>query len=134
MSTTSLASIGNAQLKVIGLNPQGFSRASESRVPGKATFKGMDYQRTGMGEKVTTVEAITYPQVIGGMDAVAWLIRHHEAQDAVPFIRLGTNYLGEVIGFVVVRNLSIDEDRLHPFTGVGRKVEVSAELLHVGSI
>jgi phage protein U len=134
MSTTSLASIGNAQLKVIGLNPQGFGRASESRVPGKATFKGMDYQRTGMGEKVTTVEAITYPQVIGGMDAVAWLIRHHEAQDAVPFIRLGSNYLGEVIGLVVVRNLSIDEDRLHPFTGVGRKVEVSAELLHVGSI
>jgi phage protein U len=81
----------------------------------------------------TTVEAITYPQVIGGMDAVAWLIRHHEAQDAVPFIRLGSNYLGEVIGLVVVRNLSIDEDRLHPFTGVGRKVEVSAELLHVGS-
>lgn len=132
MTTTSLAAIGNAQLKVIGLNPQGFSRASESRVPGKATFTGMDYQRTGMGEKVTTVDALTFPQVIGGMDAVAWLIRHHEGQDAVPFIRLGSNYLGEVIGLVVVRNLSIDEDRLHPFTGVGRKVEVSAELLHVG--
>lgn len=51
-----------------------------------------------------------------------------------PFIRLGPNYLGEMMGLVVIRNLSIDEDRLHPFTGIGRRVDLSAELLHVGEI
>lgn len=131
---TSLAAIGNAQLKVVGLNPQGIGRASEVRIPGKPTFKGMDYQRTGRGEKVTTIDAVTFPQVVGGMDAVGWIIRHHETLEPVQYIRLGSNYLGEVIGLVIVRNLTIDEDRLHPFTGVGRKVEVSAELLHVGDI
>ena len=87
-----------------------------------------------MGGKVTGGEALTFPAGIGGMEAVAWLIRLHESQTAVPFIRLGANYLGEVVDTVIIRNLSIDEDRLHPFTGVGRKVEVSAELLHVGDI
>lgn len=128
----SLAAIGAAQLKVIGLNPQGFGRASESRVPGKPTFQGIDYQLTGMGEKVTTIEAVTHPHVIGGMDAVGWIIRLHEAQVPSPFIRLGPNYLGEMMGLVIIRNLSIDEDRLHPFTGIGRRVDLSAELLHVG--
>ena len=128
---TSLISVGRAQLKVIGLNPQRVSRSSESRVPGKPTFNGMDYQRTGMGERTTLIEAITFPLVTGGMDALGHIDSHHHKQDVVSFFRLGANYLGIRVGAVVVRSLYIDEDRFHPFTGVGRSVLVEAELLHV---
>lgn len=116
----------------MGLNPQTVSTTSETRMPGRATFKGMDYQMTGKGEKVITIEAITYPMVTGGLDCLGWLIKHHDAQDAVNYIRLGKNYLGSVQGLYGVRNLDYDEDHIHPFTGVGRKVEVSFELLDLG--
>jgi phage tail protein len=129
-----LISVGKARLKVFGLNPQAVSTSSENRAPGRPTFQGMDYQLTGMGEKVTSVEAVTFPQVTGGLDCLGWLISHHEKQDAVNLIRLGPNYLGSVGGLVCIRNLDYDEDRFHPFTGVGRKVEVAFEMVHLGSV
>lgn len=125
--------IGNAQLRVAGLIPQAIETTSEGRVPGRATFRGMDHQLTGLGEKVTAIEAVTLPLVTDGMDALGWLQAHHERQEVVNYIRLGSSYLGQMIGTVVVRNLDIGEDQPHPFTGVGRKVEVSCELVHVGA-
>lgn len=127
-----LISIGKAKLKTWGLTPQVISTSSEGRVPGHATFSGMDYQLTGLGEKVTNIEAVTHPQVMGGMDSLGWLIQQHEAQSAINFIRLGANFLGSLQGLVVIRTLEYDEESIHPFTGVGRKVEVALELLHVG--
>ena len=128
---TSFIGVGRAQLKVIGLNPQRISRSSESRVPGKATFNGMHYQPTGMGERTTLIEAITFPIVMGGMDALGHLESHHISQQEVSYFRLGANFLGVRVGAVIARSLYIDEDRPHPFTGVGRSVLVEAELLHV---
>ena len=106
------------------------SSTSEARIPGHATFKGMDYQLTGMGEKVTTIEAVTHPKVFGGLDSLGWIIHHHERQDVVNYIRLGANFLGTMGGLVGIRNLDYDEDRFHPFTGVGRKLEVVFEMVH----
>lgn len=127
-----LVSIGSAKLRIIGLSPDRISTDSESRVPGKATFQGMDYQKTGMGERTTVIDAVTVPHVFGGLDSLAWLRVHHGRQDTVNMIRLGANYLGELAGRVIIRNLSVDEDRQHPRTRVGRNVSVSIELLHVG--
>ena len=129
---SALVAVGGAVLQVIGLNPQRIGAESESRVPGKATFTGMDYQLTGMGERSTRLEFATWPQVIGGLDTLGMLEVQHNAQAVVPYIRLGANWLGTLQGFVVIRRLSIDEERLHPFTGVGRVVHGEAELVHVG--
>lgn len=130
---SALVAVGAAVLRTIGLNPQRLGDESEGRVPGKATFVGMDYQITGMGERSSRLEFATWPQVIGGMDALAVLQLHHRTQAVVPYIRLGANWLGTLQGFVVVRHLAIDEERLHPFTGVGRIVHGEAELVHVGA-
>jgi phage protein U len=130
---SALVAVGAAVLRTIGLNPQRIGDESEGRAPGKATFAGMDYQLTGMGDHATRLEFATWPQVIGGMDALAILQLQHRTQAVVPYIRLGANWLGTLQGFVVVRHLATDEERLHPFTGVGRIVHGEAELLHVGS-
>lgn len=128
-----IASIGRAQLRVpMGLNPQRISVESESRVPGAPTWKDMDYQRTGRGEKRTRIEARTAPHVFGGLDAIGWLIAHHERQDTVNYIRLGSNFAARLGGLVVVRGLFYDEERLHPFDGVGRIIDVEIDLVHVG--
>lgn len=131
-----LVSIGSAQMFVIGLNPQRIGTMSEGRVVGLPTFGGMDWQPTGLGEAHTRFEALTYPHVIGGLDAVALLQQHHEAQDVVNFIRLSnmTTYLGRMMGRVVIRHLFIDETHLHPFDGVGRRVGVEIDLVSVGGV
>ncbi|HEX2020265.1 MAG TPA: hypothetical protein VGO17_15125 [Aurantimonas sp.] len=132
MALQTVASIGRAQLRVIGLNPQRIAVESESRVTGAPTWKGMDYQLTGRGEKRTQIEARTAPHVFGGLDALGWLIRHHQAQDVVNYIRLGSNFAATLSGAVVIRTLFYDESKLHPFDGVGRIVEVEIDLVHVG--
>lgn len=128
-----LMAIGGAVLRVIGLNPQRIQTRSESRVPSKATFSGMDHQLTGMGEQRTRIEFATVPLVVGGMDTLAILQAIHAAQAVVPYMRLGANWLGSLESTIVVQSLDIGEERLHPFTGVGRIVHGEAELLHVGS-
>lgn len=128
---TALISVGGAVLRTIGLNPQSVTESSEARAPGKATFFGMDYQLTGRGERTISLEVETWPLVVGGLDALGWLIGHHQNQDVVPVIRLGANYLGRVEGAVVIRSYEIEEGRIHPFTGVGRRVGATVELLHV---
>lgn len=126
-----LISIGKAKLRVFGLTPQGITKASTTRVPGKATFKGMDYQRTGRGEKTTVISAVTYPLVTGGLDMLGWLEAHHDAQAVVNMWRMEGNYRGRRLASVIIRSLETDEDTIHPFTGVGRKVSVSMELLYM---
>ncbi|UIY44157.1 hypothetical protein [Methylobacterium radiotolerans] len=127
-----LLSIGRAQLLVIGLNPQRIGTESEARVPGQATWSGMDYQDTGLGEGRTRLEAVTYPHVIGGLDAVMWLQRQHANREVVNYYRLRSNYLGRMLGRVRIRHLYLDETRLHPFDGVGRRVGVELDLVYVG--
>ena len=131
-----LVSIGSAVMNVVGLNPQRIGTMSESRIPGIPTWTGMDYQPTGLGEAHTRFEALTFPHVVGGLDAVALLQKHHEAQDVVNYLRLrgGPGFLGRMLGRVVIRNLFIDETHLHPFDGVGRKVAVEIDLLAVGGV
>ncbi|MCO5083412.1 MAG: phage tail protein [Rhizobiaceae bacterium] len=127
-----LFSIGGAVLYTVGgLNPQRVRKASESRVPGHAVQGGMEYQKTGMGERAITVEARTVPQVMGGLDAYAILEAQHEMQAEVPFIRLHGNYLGISGGLVLIRSLDADEDRPHPFDGVGRVVDVTMDLVQL---
>lgn len=128
----SLVSLGRAQLLVRGLNPQRIGTRSEARVPGIPTWTGMDYQDTGLGEASTRIEALTYPHVVGGLDALSWLQQHHEARDVVNFIRLRGAYLGRMLGQVRIRHLSVDEANLHPFDGVGRRVGVEIDLVYVG--
>ncbi|WP_020185964.1 hypothetical protein [Methylopila sp. 73B] len=131
---TALLSIGGAVLRTIGLNPQRVATSSEGRVPGRPTFGGMDYQLTGLDERATSIEAETMPFIVGGLDALGWLELHHQRQDAVPYIRLQANFLGVVAGNVIIRSLDVEEGRFHPFTGVGRQVTATIELLHVGSL
>ena len=132
---TSLAALGEAHFEVIGLNPQRIGTMSEARVIGQPTFGGMDYQVTGLGEAHTRFEALTYPHVINGLDAVAWLQQYHESQTAVNYIRMrnANTFLGRMLGQVQIRHLFIDETHLHPFDGIGRKIGVELDLVYVGS-
>lgn len=132
---TVLCTLGNAQFKVVGLNPQRIGTMSEARVIGQPTFGGMDYQATGLGEAHTRFEAVTYPHVIRGLDAVAWLQQYHEAQTELNYIRLRNmqTYLGRMLGRVQIRHIFIDETHLHPLDGVGRKVSVELDLVYIGS-
>jgi phage protein U len=125
-----LISIGGAILYTVGgLNPQRLSTASESRVPGHPVQAGIDYQKTGMGERSMIIDARTFPHVNGGLDALAILNMHHERQAEVPFIRLHGNYLGMARGNVIIQSIEADEERLHPFDGVGRQVDVTIGLI-----
>jgi phage protein U len=124
-----LLSIGGALLNTIGLNPQRLSYSSEARFPAHAIPGGLRYQKTGVGAERLTVEAKTLPHVFGGLDAYAVLKAHHRSQSVVPLIRLRGNYLGEANGLCVIETLDADEERLHPFDGVGREVEVTIGLL-----
>lgn len=126
-----LISIGGAILFTVGLSPQRLSHSSESRLPGHAVQSGMDYQRTGMGERSTIIDARTWPHVTGGLDALAMLRMHHETQAVVPFIRLHGNYLGLSGGMVVIQALDADEEKLHPHDGVGRIVDVIMRLVRM---
>lgn len=117
---------GKAKLLVVGLNPQRIGTESEARVPGTPTWTDMDYQATGL------VEAVTFPYVIGGLDAVEWLQRHHEAEEAVNYYRLRGQFLGRMQGLVRICHLFIDETHLHPFDGVGRRVGIEMDLVYVG--
>ncbi|WP_279480230.1 hypothetical protein [Aureimonas sp. SK2] len=132
MSMDVLAQIGRAQLRVIGLNPQRLSTESEARFPGAPTWDGMDYQVTGRGEKRHLIEARTAPHVFGGLDALDWLRRHHEALEPVEYMRLGANYAAKRIGRVGIRNLFVEEVKAHPLDGVGRIVSVELDLVHLG--
>jgi phage protein U len=127
-------SIGGAKLKLIGLRPTRISTRSEVRVQGTPTFSDIDYQDTGIGERVTTIEAKTLPHVFGGMDAYGILQGHHLARTPVQLVRMGANFLATNQGQVVIRTLDCDEENLHPADGVGREVSVSIELLHVPSL
>jgi phage protein U len=129
---TSLIAVGGAILRVIGLNPQKIGARSESRVPAKPTFSGMDYQLTGLGEERIRLEFATVPLVMGGLDTLEILRGIHRDQTIVPYLRLGAAYAATLQGLVVVQSLDTDEDRIHPFTGVGRLVHGEAEMILVG--
>lgn len=124
-----LLSIGGAILYTVGLNPQRITGSSEARFPAHAIPGGMHYQKTGLGERTTTIEATTFPHVFGGMDSYAVLRAIHESQATVPLIRLAGNYKGVAHGGVVIQSIDVDEDDLHPFDGVGRRVDVSINLI-----
>ena len=128
-TTGPLISIGGAVLHVIGLNPQRLSFTSEARFPAHPTPSGMSYQKTGLGPQTLTIEAKTFPHVTGGLDAYALRKVHHEMQSIVPYLRLRGNYLGQASGLVGIETLDTDEERLHPFDGVGREVDVTVGLI-----
>ncbi|MCY1705469.1 phage tail protein [Pannonibacter sp. SL95] len=124
-----LFSIGSAILYTVGLNPQRLSYASDARFPAHPVQGGIAYQITGAGQERLTIEAVTFPHVVGGLDALALLKGYHRAQSIVPYVRLRGNYLGESGGMVAIETLDYDEERLHPFDGVGRQIDVSLGLL-----
>ncbi|MCB5203951.1 phage tail protein [Neorhizobium sp. T786] len=124
-----LLSIGGAILYTIGLNPQRLSYSSEARFPAHAVPGGLVYQKTGLGPELLTIEAKTLPHVFGGLDAYAILKAHHKTQATIPLIRLRGNYLGEASGLCVIEALDADEERLHPFDGIGRQVDVTIGLI-----
>ncbi|MBB4066286.1 phage tail protein [Gellertiella hungarica] len=124
-----LLSIGGAILYTVGLNPQRIGYSSTTRFPVHSVQAGFRVQATGADPERIVIDAQTYPHVVGGMDAYAILKAHHRSQSVVPFIRLRGNYLGEAGGLCVIETLDTDEERLHPFDGVGRKVDVSVGLM-----
>lgn len=126
-----LISIGGAVLYTVGLNPQRLSYSSEARFPAHAVQGGMRYQVTGAGDQRMTIEAVTYPHVVGGLDAVAILKGLHRAQLMAPMTRLRGNYLGLADGLCVIETMDYDEERLHPVDGIGREVSVSLGLLFI---
>ena len=129
MAVATLCSIGRAKLKVIGLNPESFATEAEGRFPGAPTWRGMDYQATGVGEKRTIIRARTAPHLVGSLDSLAWLERHRRENRPVNFIRLGQNYLGQLMGQVGIRYLAVEETKIHPRDGVGRIVDVEIDLV-----
>lgn len=124
-----LLSIGGAILYTVGLNPQRITYSSEARFPAHAVADGLRYQMTGAGAQTVTIEATTFPHVVGGLDSFAILKAHHRSQSVVPYIRLRGNYLGEADGLCVIETLDFDEERLHPFDGVGRQIDVTIGLI-----
>jgi len=125
----SLVSIGGAQLRTVGLSPQRISYSSEARFPAHAVQSGLKYQKTGAGAQRVIIEAQTWPHVVGGLDAYAIIKAHHRQQNVVPFLRLRGNYLGVADGLCVIDTLDADEEKLHPFDGVGRIVDVTVGLI-----
>lgn len=128
----SLVSIGGAVLKVVGLNPVRLGQRSESRVPVKPTFEGVDHQLTGMGEERLRLQFLTAPLIMDGLDVLELLRLLHREQAVVPWLRLGAAYAATVEGMVVIQSLDVDEERLHPFTGVARIVHGECEMVVVG--
>lgn len=128
-----LIAIGGAILYTIGLNPQRLSSSSEARFPAHAIPAGMSYQKTGLGERTLHIEATTMPHVFGGMDAFAILTAHHQAQNTIPLIRLKGNYFGQSSGLCVIQTLETDEEKLHPFDGIGRQIDISIGLIMLPS-
>ncbi|KQV31620.1 hypothetical protein ASC97_19890 [Rhizobium sp. Root1203] len=125
-----LISIGGAILYTVGgLNPQRLAFSSEARFPAHATPSGLLYQKTGLGERSLSIEATTFPHVMGGLDNYAILTAHHQSQATVPLVRLKGNYLGLVSGLCVIQSLEADEEKLHPFDGVGRQIDVTIGIL-----
>lgn len=129
-----LAAVGRAQLRVIGLNPQRLVTESEARFPGAPTWRGMDYQPTGLGERRFAIEARTAPHIFGGLDALDLLRAYHEAQSPQSYIRLGRSFAARRVGLVVIRNLAVTETHLHPADGMGRIVDVELDLIQVGDV
>ncbi|APO76121.1 hypothetical protein AM571_CH03327 [Rhizobium etli 8C-3] len=128
--TGALISIGGAILYTVGgLNPQRLAFSSEARFPAHPIPAGIAYQATGLGEQSLSIEARTFPHVMGGLDAYAVLEAHHKSQSTVPVIRLKGNFMGLVSGLYVIQSLETDEEKLHPFDGVGRIVDVNIGLL-----
>lgn len=127
--TGALLSIGGAILYTIGLNPQRISTASEARFPAHPIPGGLHYQVTGMGERTTTIEALTHPHVFGGLDSFARLRAIHETQRIVPYWRITSRLKGLASGACVIQTLEVDEEKLHPFDGIGRQVEVAIGLI-----
>lgn len=124
-----LISIGGAILYTVGLNPQRIGYSSTARFPIHPVQSGIRIQKTGAGEERVMIEATTFPHVVGGLDAFAIIKAHHRAQHVVPYIRLRGNYLGEAEKLVVIETLDADEERLHPFDGIGRQIDVTLGLL-----
>lgn len=129
-----LISIGGARLRSFGLRPVHVGKRSERRLPGAPTFRAMDYQDTGIGERTTQIDGETLPHFLGGMDAVALLEAHHLAGSVVYFVRMAAQFLAYNQGRVIIRTLDIDEEQLHPADGVGRVVRARIELVHVDTI
>lgn len=127
--TGPLISIGGALLYTVGPSAQRLSYSSEGRFPGHATQGGMAYQATGAGDERMTIEVLTFPHVLGGLDSVDILKTLHRSQMIAPFIRLHGFYLGKATGMVVVETFDFDEEKLHPVTGIGRRVEATLGLL-----
>lgn len=127
-----LVSVGGALLRTIGLSPQRITRSGLGRVVVTPTFGGNDIQLTGTEPDITTIEAMTVPQVTGGLDALSLLRLHKDMQNQVPLIRLSSNFLGVLGGTVVVTELESVEERLSPHGGVGRIMTVTVTLTHVG--
>lgn len=124
-----LLSIGGAILYTVGLNPQRLGYSSSARFAAHPIQTGLAYQATGADAETLTIEATTFPHVFGGLDAFAILKAHHRSQSIVPFIRLRGNYLGEASGLCVIETLDADEERLHPFDGIGRQIDVTIGLI-----
>lgn len=124
-----LISIGGAMLTVIGLSPQRLSYSSSARWPSHPVAAGLRYQKTGADAEQLTIEAETYPHVVGGLDAYGLIKGYHRAQAIVPIIRLRGNYLGIPVGYCGIETLDADEERLHPVDGIGRKVQVTFGLI-----
>jgi len=128
-----LISIGGAVLRAIGLSPQKITGRITGRAIVTPTWAGNDIQLTGADPQVTELEAVTLPQVFGGLDAVEVLALIARWNVAVPYIRLGGGYLGLVAAEVVVQEMEVIEERLAP-NGTGRIVRLTTTLLHTGDL
>ncbi|SON55832.1 hypothetical protein HDIA_2291 [Hartmannibacter diazotrophicus] len=130
-----LVAIGPAILRVIGMNPQRIASRETGRVIVTPTFGGNDIQLTGSDPKETSIDAETLPQTLGGTDAVTLLTAYQRLQTPVPFIRLSASFLGLVsTGSVIVKELEVDEERLHPRDGLGRIMRMRVTLVHSGDL
>ncbi|TPQ45426.1 hypothetical protein C2U72_26735, partial [Prosthecomicrobium hirschii] len=58
----------------------------------------------------------------------------HLAGSAVMFLRMSRNFLTRNLGLVVIRTLDVNEEALHPADGIGRKVQVEIELVHIDQL
>lgn len=130
---TARISLGNAKLKVIGLNPQRVTDEREARVVSRPTFSGMSHQKTGPGDTIISLEVLTVPLVFGGLDALEWLKVHLARQDTVNYWRMHANFRGQRVGAFCLTAVSSEEEHIHPFTGVGRKITALVEFVKVGS-
>lgn len=107
--------VGSAMFAAGGLAPGVLDYQSDALWPSAPIFDAEPfYQPVGMGERVWRLTAFCRPHIMPGAAAYGAMRGLHENRSVIPFIRLGANYVGDMMALVFVRRIGRMEERWAP--------------------